>query len=595
MRRAHVYILSMVALVAVGCPGPAADSDSVPDASDASDADDARDSSFVVVDAGPEQPTTATIVTPPDDLVVAQNDSPNANDIPLEVEVEGQTPDAVHLAVNARPEDVLSPPYQYEWSISGRTDGIYRLSAWAILDGKAYPGPTLTITIDNEDGFSNITPEITLPETRRSVDRSLTVQVRAAGLVSNADIALYVNDERLTSENSAGFAEFTLNASGWPEGSVALRAGVHISENSFWSLSRTIDVVHASSNRFTSVAEPLGDWLDVDLEIGQDGEPIVAVANRGAISVFALSDDGRRWERLGTPITEQWQPGLPDLEVAPDGTVYVAWSQTSRERPWEDRRDVLAARWDADESTWVRLGDPIERDRRDDATSALLWLDGGRPYVALSRQRSNNDDAVEVSRWTESGSWQPVGASIAASTRAGTVGMRRVSDDAFLLVWRANFQVHAHRFSEPTGAWISNARPSLDGFANDALWREGTLTIPLFDRAGFRVVEWRGSQWRDSSSGTLPAPDSISSVGGAAVDSDANIVLPWLRYEQPHDLYASRWTGQRWEPLTTAPIEPDIDGDILSAQAAADQGRLFVAYVVQDATGTRVEVREFTP
>lgn len=589
MHHRGLQILSVIVLVMTGChdadPGDANPRDA---------GDTTTDTSLVVVDAGPSAPTTATIVTPPDDLVVAPNSRPNANLIPIAVEVEGEAPDSIQLAVNGVPEDVLHEPYHYEWDISGRPDGIYKLSAWAIIEDRAYPGPSRIIEID-DGAFANLSPVIDVPSSRRSVDDSLVVRARIrGGAFSTVQFVLYADGETIQRRSASNFAEFEIDTSDWPEGTIELQVRVEVDDRSYWSLPRHVDVFHEPSPRFDAVGEPLEGWEDIDLEVGADGHPIAALTNRSGIQVFAWSPGEDAWTPLGSMLTQQFQPGLPDLEVGPEGEIFVAWTQPDASEPWENRRNAHIARWNPDQESWIRSGLALERDIKDDASSAALWLDDGVPYVAFSVQTSDNDDSVEVVAWDPaSESWETVGAPIPATARAGIVSMGRNSQGALLLLWRASFRVFTHRYNKGADAWIANAMPPLDGFAGDAAWVDGAPTVPLFDRSGFRTMEADGVQWRLLDAGATPRPQSIGSVGGVAVDTRGRPVLAWLDYEENRDLYLSRWIDEQWEPLSTRPIEPDIESNIRYGTAAAGDERIFVGFVSQGDSGVQVSVREF--
>jgi hypothetical protein len=601
--RTYVIILTCLFCVGLGCAESDRQQRAATDVADAArrDTTTSRDASdvgddieYVVVDAGPGQTGGARITTPPHDLLIARQDDPAANIVPIAVELQSEAIDSVLLAVNGSPEDILMPPYQYEWDISGRPPGAYDLSAWVVIDEWAYPGPVRTITIDDEDGFGNINLNVLAPEDRRAVDKRLRLSVRATGLASMGSFGVFADGRKIGEQSSSGIAVFELATEDWPSGPTRLQARLEVDEHVFWSFPRTVDVVHSPSNRFTTIGEPLDDWRDVEIAVGPHGRPVIAVTRRAAISVFTYAESTNRWRQLGDPVTNA-VAGLADVEVAPDGEIFVAWSQDDPTEPWEYRRNAHVARWSPAEGAWVRLGDHLERSRDLDASSALLWLDNASvPHVAFATQDRSGENTLEVVRWREDVSaWERLGLPIDAPARAGTVAIGRDSDGELHLVWRSNFRVFTHRFLASSNAWLANARPTINGFAFDAVWRGDILTVPLFSGTGFQMMQSSGRQWSPLKAGTPPEPDSIGGMSGLAVDESGHLLFGWLRYPSRRSLFASRWADGRWQPLADHPIQTNLDADIEFADVAYGDGRLYVGSVGRGVSGWSVEVREF--
>jgi hypothetical protein len=168
------------------------------------------------------------------------------------------------------------------------------------------------------------------------------------------------------------------------------------------------------------------------LAIAPDGMPYVAWedSSSGDGEIYVRRWNGSSWEEVGTGSASgggisnnSGTSGSPSLAITPDGTLYVAWADSS-----SGDSEIYVRRWNG--SSWEEVGTDsasgggISNNSGNSELPSLAIAPDGTPYVAWE-DLSSGDYEIYVRRWNGS-SWGEVGA---GSTSGG--GISNNSGDSY--------------------------------------------------------------------------------------------------------------------------------------------------------------------
>lgn len=158
------------------------------------------------------------------------------------------------------------------------------------------------------------------------------------------------------------------------------------------------DMLRAGPTEAESQAGP------VSLVLDPRGRPLVAwQAGANPSRVFVRAFDGSAWRPLGAPLSarEDTFAGDPSLALAPDGTPYVAWTETDGRTPGQ----VYVRTWDG--TAWKPLSAQAGGAGIDRAYSPRLTVDAkGVPRLAWVEWGSSANGLLHLGRWDGS-EWAP--------------------------------------------------------------------------------------------------------------------------------------------------------------------------------------------
>lgn len=253
------------------------------------------------------------------------------------------------------------------------------------------------------------------------------------------------------------------------------------------------------------------------------------------------------------------------LAAAPDGSLVLA--VITDENRYSSGRGVFTGRqvtaWHLAGGTWQALGGVLNYDQPRPAANLDLALDGkGTPVLNWNENSGDNDVVVfrawQEGRWTD---WTPRYLGISSPQAAKTRDMAAWNGEP-VLVWGENPRqgpgtvLTLRRWngkewvrSAPLGPAGSSGRQpalALDSRGGvTAAWLEGDVTAS-------RVVVARGAgaHWNRLGEPLSRGGPTYVAAPRLVLDRQARPVVAWLEDVRGQDtLFASRWTGTRWEPL----------------------------------------------
>lgn len=301
----------------------------------------------------------------------------------------------------------------------------------------------------------------------------------------------------------------------------------------------------------------IGDVCDVcfgpDAAGDQDGDGICD----------ALTD----WQLVGDAGFSESQAGPAEIEVGPDGSIYVAYSRVFD----DDYSKRHVQRFDG--SSWQYVGDPNGFDGWTYGMSINLeFSPSGSPIVAYPGNTQMNV------REFDGTSWIPYTETI-ASNNVSQSSMKVASDGSIYLAyaeyvgsWTIKVQHHTDSWSDISIPFPGNSQrwPKLE------LSATGALFLRYIDNStgSVHLLHYDGSAWNDISPNLL-------SLGEFTLDASG---LPVIIAQNPVD-YARgvySYNGSGWSEL---PAIPNSTANPFGMEVDA-LGRVLVLYSFTDQTGS---------
>jgi hypothetical protein len=284
--------------------------------------------------------------------------------------------------------------------------------------------------------------------------------------------------------------------------------------------------VGAGSARDGGISHDLDRSETPSLDLAPDGTCYVAWANRNErqYEIYVRRWDGFAWQEVGagsasgggisnTSGDSKWL----SMAVAPDGTPWVAWEDWTADGP-----AIYVRHWDG--SAWQEAGpgsasdDGISNGGYSRGPSVAVAPDGV-PYVAWSENTSFGWE-VYVLRWDGS-SWQEVGAGSAS------------------------------------GIGISNSGGSAAG-PSVAIAPDGTVYVAwenFADRSQVHIRRWIDSTWQEVGLGSASGGGISQSSGDAAepvlaIAPNGRPYVAWYDNQSgDSEIYVRSWTGSVWQEV----------------------------------------------
>jgi hypothetical protein len=319
------------------------------------------------------------------------------------------------------------------------------------------------------------------------------------------------------------------------------------------------------------------------LALAPNGTPYVGWSDSsgGDTEIYVRRWNGSGWEEVGGGSASgggisnnSGGSSAPSLDIAPDGTTYVAWQDSTNETNW----DIYVRRWNG--SNWEEVGagsasgGGISNDSEGSRDPSLAIAPDGTPYVVWG------DDSLEiyVRRWNGS-SWEEVGTG--SATGGGISDNSSISENPWLAIapdgtpyvaWEDygggyRSEIYMRRWNgssweevgagSASGGGISNTTNSDSGGASVAVAPDGTPYVTWNDYIGGENLEiyvrrWNGSSWEEvgagSASGGGISDNSGWSAGrSVAVAPDGTPYVAWGD-DSISPFYNSEIYVRRWQP-----------------------------------------------
>lgn len=414
---------------------------------------------------------------------------------------------------------------------------------------------------------------------------------RVFGLVIIVSLLATVPDVQVNAGQPGSVSFATVSNAGWSEVGVSSASGGGISNNN-------------------------GISSDPSMVIAPDGTPYVAWSDEssGVWQIYVRRWDGSSWAEAGSGSAtgggisdNTGESSLPVMAIAPDGTPYVAWQDSSG-----GPRSIYIRRWNG--SSWEEVGIGSASGRGISGSSGyassptIAIASNGVPYVAWT-WGSGGFYEIHVRRWNGD-AWQEVGTGSASNGGISNTYCAHFPSiaigptDAPYIAWKDDDcthmypQIYVRRWNGNSWAEVGSGSASGEGISDTVYWSshpslaigpDGTPYVAWEDQ-GVYVRRWNGSTWGEIGLGSA----SGGGVGGGtypslAVAPDAKPYLTWTDWGPAFgEIYVRRWSGSVWEEVgegsaSGSGISDTDDYSYDPAIAAASGG---AAYVAWEQTGT---------
>ena len=270
----------------------------------------------------------------------------------------------------------------------------------------------------------------------------------------------------------------------------------------------------------------------------------------------------------GISISNSGSSGLSSLAIAPDGTPYVAWDYSG-----DEDEEIYVRRWNG--SSWEEVGagsasgGGISNNSGDSAWPSAAVAPDGTPYVAW-HDSSSGDWEIYARRWNGS-SWEEVGAGSASgggisnSSEAAWPSMAVAPDGTPYVAWEdwsSGDEIYVRRWNGSSWVEVGAGSASGGGISNNsgisevpsvAVAPDGTLYVAWDDNSGgdyeIYVRRWNGSSWEEVGAGSASGGGISDNSGSSAWPSMA-VAPDGTPYVAWHDnsggdweIYMRRWGG----------------------------------------------------
>jgi hypothetical protein len=444
----------------------------------------------------------------------------------LSISVEGGTPERVALERDGREVETLAPPYRHTVDCATHAEGRFAFVARAMVGDRSFSSPSASVVVDRTPPrLEPSRPALPFPTVDAPVEfvfsepllpeslQAAPTRVRDGNGFSVAHQAVLVEDGTVLRLVPAAVLRppVTLNVE-LAQRNMTDRAGNPLDVTrvagsfewtfSYWPFARV----------GARMSELSIDWQSLALELRSQARPVVAFMERERFDIKAELGvarwSGEAWERLAPPREAEArsrEPILPQLEVAWQGGLVLAWLERDNSTEW-----IHVSRYGG--TSWTRLGAP--HDTQSVITDFQMALDPQGHPVLVYRER---DVDLRVVRWTGT-AWEFLGGPLSGNPRVATL---------------ARYPAIAVDFNRVVVAWSE--------------------THPEETRAQVFVMEFRDGAW--SRMGRLLSGTAQGSAERVAVALADEPVVAWVeRSEDFADgfVFASRWrstaTFADWMP-----------------------------------------------
>jgi hypothetical protein len=318
------------------------------------------------------------------------------------------------------------------------------------------------------------------------------------------------------------------------------------------------------------------------LAIAPDNTPYAAWRDYSDtdIEIYVRRWNGTSWEEVGAGSASgggisnnHYTSGRPSIDIAPDGTPYIVWTETI-----DGYGKIFVRRWNG--SSWEEVGlgsgsgDGIG-DIKSGSPSIAIAQDG-TPYITWHEWLSFYNGEIYVRRWNGT-SWEEIGAGSASgggiSNNAGTSYYPSIAiapGDNPYIAWQddsdGDDEIYVRRWNGTSWEEIGAGSASGGGISYNsgyafgpsmAIASDGTPYITWRDRSDWPnnqvyVRRWNGASWEEVGAGSASG-GGISNNTGSSYNPTIAITpngTPYIAWEDnadgPWEIYVLRWNGFSW-------------------------------------------------
>ena len=296
--------------------------------------------------------------------------------------------------------------------------------------------------------------------------------------------------------------------------------------------------------------------LDPSMAIAPNGTPYVAWldSSGGDLEIYVRRWNGSSWEAVGSGsasgggVSDNGDDSVnPSLAIAPNGSVYLAWADIT-----SGRGEIYVLRWDG--TSWQTVGSGSASGGGISSTAGGSWVPSlaigpdGMPWVAWE-DHSNWNAEIYIRRWGGS-SWETVGAGSASGTGI------------------SNSNGHSYN-------------PSL------AIGFDGSAFVAWEDYSDgsnqeIYVRRWNGTSWKEAGTQSATWGGISDNIGASrfptlAAAPDGSAYVAWQdRSSGENEIYVLRWDGSSWQEMGAGSASgrgvSDNAGDSWLPSLAVDSG-----------------------
>jgi hypothetical protein len=314
----------------------------------------------------------------------------------------------------------------------------------------------------------------------------------------------------------------------------------------------------------------------------------------------------------------------PSLALAPDGTPYIVWEDSSG-----GNREIYVRRWNG--SSWEEVGSEsasgggISDNSGISSDPSLAITSDGTAYVAWGDWGDENSE-IYVRHWNGS-SWEEVGTGSASgggiSDNSGDSYWPSVAlapDGTPYVAWNddsgGNFEIYVRRWNGSSWEEVGAGSASGGGISNNstgswdpsvAVAPDGTPYIAWGDYSGdaeIYVRRWSGSSWEEVGAGSatvggISDNSGISSSASVAIALDSTPYVAWSDTSGGNqEIYMRRWNGSSWEEVGAGSasgegISNNSGSSYSPSVAVASDGTPYVAWHDHSSGNREIYVRRW--
>lgn len=271
----------------------------------------------------------------------------------------------------------------------------------------------------------------------------------------------------------------------------------------------------------------------------------------GRGEIFVRCWNGSHWAQVGdnSAVNEGisnniGESGAPALAIAPDGTLYIAWHDTTT-----GDSEIYIRKWTGSE--WAEpgpnsaTGGGISNNTGDSVWPSIVLDTSGLPYVAWNDVSSGNNE-IYIRRWNGE-AWVDVGT---GSAEGGGISNNKGD----------------------------SAQPSL-GIASG-----GTLYVAWTDQsngdAEIYVRRWNGNNWQElgdssATAGGISDNKGTSRAAKLAIAPNGDPIVTWADNTNGNfEIYVRHWNGSSWVEMG---VDSAANGGISNTNSNSQAPRIAIA------------------